>query len=160
MGLLGRRGARRTVPITLLAVVVLVAGLSTPEAGASTHTARVTASTGLKPGAIKHVWLIILENKSYDATFTGLNQNTYLWKTLPGQGTLLTNYYGTGHFSMDNYLSMVAGQAPQSDTQSDCNVKNFDFGTNADIVRDGKDRGQVSSQPTRVNRAAPTLRTA
>jgi len=24
--------------------------------------------------------MIILENKSYDATFTGLNNNTYLWK--------------------------------------------------------------------------------
>ena len=68
--------------------------------------------TGIAPNAIKHVWLIILENKSYDATFTGLNQNTYLWKTLPAQGALLTHYYGTGHSSMDNYLSMVSGQAP------------------------------------------------
>jgi len=33
-------------------------------------------------GGIKHVWLIILENKSYDETFTGLNQNSYLWQTL------------------------------------------------------------------------------
>src|SRR5665213_3394026 len=28
---------------------------------------------GIQPGKIKHVWLIILENKSYDASFTGLN---------------------------------------------------------------------------------------
>jgi hypothetical protein len=69
---------------------------------------------------IKHVWLIILENKSYDATFTGLNNNTYLWKTLPDQGALLKNYYGTGHFSLDNYVSMVSGQAPTTDNQSDC----------------------------------------
>ena len=62
---------------------------------------------GVAPGKIKHVWLIILENKSYDATFTGLNNNTYLWKTLPSQGVLLKNYYGTGHFSLDNYLAMV-----------------------------------------------------
>ncbi len=46
---------------------------------------------GIKPGKIKHVWLIILENKSYDATFTGLNNNTYLWQTLPSQGALLKN---------------------------------------------------------------------
>ena len=31
---------------------------------------------GIRPGKIKHVWLIILENKSYDASFTGLNDNT------------------------------------------------------------------------------------
>ncbi len=75
---------------------------------------------GIAPGKIKHVWLIILENKSYDATFTGLNDNTYLWKTLPGEGALLTQYYGTGHYSLDNYISLVSGQAPQPDTQDDC----------------------------------------
>ena len=75
---------------------------------------------GITPGKIKHVWLIILENKSFDATFTGLNNNTFLWKTLPAQGVLLKNYYGTGHFSLDNYISMVGGQATQPDTQADC----------------------------------------
>ena len=75
---------------------------------------------GIQPGKIKHVWLIILENKSYDASFTGLNNNTYLWQTLPQQGVLLKNYYGTGHFSLDNYISMVSGQATQPDTQADC----------------------------------------
>ena len=33
---------------------------------------------------------------------------------------LLKNYYGTGHFSLDNYVSMVSGQATQPDTQADC----------------------------------------
>ena len=75
---------------------------------------------GIRPGKIKHVWLIILENKSYDASFTGLNNNTYLWQTLPAQGVLLKNYFGTGHFSLDNYISMVSGQATQPDTQADC----------------------------------------
>jgi hypothetical protein len=75
---------------------------------------------GIRPGKIKHVWLIILENKSYDATFTGLNNNTYLWQTLPSQGVLLKNYYGTGHFSQDNYITMVSGQATISDTQDGC----------------------------------------
>jgi hypothetical protein len=75
---------------------------------------------GVQPGKIKHVWLIIMENKSYDATFTGLNNNTYLWKTLPSQGVLLTHYYGTGHFSADNYISLVSGQATLPDLQDDC----------------------------------------
>ena len=91
-------------------------------------------STGLLPGQVKHVWLIILENKSYDATFTGLNQNSYLWKTLPSQGVLLKDYYGTGHFSQDNYTSMVSGQSPSVDLQSDCDVANTDLGTNANII--------------------------
>ncbi|HEY0718920.1 MAG TPA: alkaline phosphatase family protein [Streptosporangiaceae bacterium] len=101
----------------------------------STQSKEVTiASTGLRSGAIKHVWLIILENKSYDATFTGLNQNTYLWKTLPKQGVLLKNYYGTGHSSMDNYLALVSGQAPNEDTQEDCSVSNHTIGPNSDIL--------------------------
>ncbi|MGD0981522.1 MAG: hypothetical protein ABR946_08570, partial [Solirubrobacteraceae bacterium] len=75
---------------------------------------------GVQPGKIKHVWYVILENKAYDATFTGLNNNTYLWKTLPSQGALLTNYYGTGHSSLDNYLSLFSGQAPVTDDQDDC----------------------------------------
>jgi hypothetical protein len=91
-------------------------------------------STGLLPGQVKHVWLIILENKSYDATFTGLNQNSYLWKTLPAQGVLLKDYYGTGHYSQDNYTSLVSGQSPSLDLQSDCDVANTNLGTNANII--------------------------
>ena len=86
----------------------------TPAAASTTGHKRIT-TTGLKPGDVKHVWLIILENKSYDATFTGLNQNSYLWKTLPSQGALLTHYYGTGHYSQDNYTSLVSGQATSFD---------------------------------------------
>lgn len=113
--------------------------LTTPAAYAnddpSTQPSETTiTSTGLKPGQIKHVWTIILENKSYDATFTGLNQNSYLWKELPAQGALLTNYYGTGHYSMDNYITLVSGQATSKDLQEDCGVRNFDFGKNSDII--------------------------
>ncbi|MGO9788031.1 MAG: alkaline phosphatase family protein, partial [Solirubrobacteraceae bacterium] len=102
---------------------------------------------GIKPGKIKHVWLIILENKSYDATFTGLNNNTYLWQTLPSQGALLKNYYGTGHFSLDNYVSLVSGQATQPDTQADC--PDYDqFGGSVDLsgsLRTNPDYGQLSA---------------
>ena len=97
---------------------------STSSAGAPRHDVGFFSAQrdglGIQPGKIKHVWLIILENKSYDASFTGLNNNTYLWQTLPSQGVLLKNYFGTGHFSLDNYVSMVSGQATQPDTQADC----------------------------------------
>jgi hypothetical protein len=69
---------------------------------------------------IGHVWTIILENKSFESTFTGLNQNSFLWKTLPSYGELLRQYYGTGHFSLDNYISLVSGQAPAPADQADC----------------------------------------
>src|SRR5580704_12028810 len=117
------------------------AGLMAPAAVLAAPSAQASeltiTSTGTRPGAIKHVWLIILENKSYDATFSGLNQNTYLWKTLPAQGVLLKNYYGTGHSSQDNYLSMVSGQAPEEDTQEDCSVSDKLIGPNSDIISTG-----------------------
>jgi hypothetical protein len=97
----------------------------------------VITSTGTPVGAIKHVWLIILENKSYDETFTGLNQNSYLWQTLPQQGALLTNYYGTGHFSMDNYISLVSGQAPSYDVQDDCSTSAAMTNNNSGIITTG-----------------------
>ena len=76
---------------------------------------------GVHSGQVKHVWVIVLENKAFNASFTPLEgtQNQYLSK-LPAQGALLTQYYGTGHSSLDNYLSMVSGQAPLTDTESDC----------------------------------------
>src|SRR5664279_1119385 len=115
---------RRTMlfAATALASVVCWTVLAAPVADARTPRAAPAYADGLgiRAGKIKHVWLIILENKSYDATFTGLNNNTYLWRTLPRQGVLLENYYGTGHFSLDNYISMVSGQAPATDNQADC----------------------------------------
>ena len=141
---------RKRALIAGLSAAILVGGVVTAATATATtnggRTGVTISSTGLKAGQIKHVWLIILENKSYDATFTGLNQNSYLWKTLPSQGVLLKNYYGTGHSSMDNYLSMVSGQAPEEDTQSDCSVENYDFGSNASIVTTrARTTGQVAS---------------
>ncbi|WP_420367630.1 hypothetical protein [Curtobacterium sp. L1-20] len=154
-------GWRRTVAIAATAGVVaaLSVGVATAAASADTPASQrgtTITSTGLRPGQVKHVWLIILENKSYDATFTGLNQNSYLWKTLPSQGVLLKNYYGTGHFSMDNYISMASGQGPQQDTQADCDVVDTPFGSDASTIRSGPDAGQVRSlanaaQPSGAN---------
>jgi hypothetical protein len=119
--------------VGLLALVGVGVPVAVASAAVSPPKAVTISSTGLKPGAIKHVWLIILENKSYDATFTGLNQNSYLWKTLPAQGVLLKDYYGTGHSSMDNYLSMVSGQSPSEDVQEDCSTTDTLLNTNAGI---------------------------
>jgi hypothetical protein len=87
---------------------------------AATATAASAHDNQFSPPKIGHVWTIMLENKSYEATFSGLNQNDYLWKTLPSYGLLLRQYYGTGHFSLDNYISAVSGQAPAPANQNDC----------------------------------------
>jgi hypothetical protein len=111
--------------------------LQLPNGGSNNQAQCVITSTGTPVGAVKHVWLIILENKSYDETFTGLNQNSYLWQTLPQQGALLTNYYGTGHFSMDNYISLVSGQSPSYGVQDDCSTSATMTNNNSGIITNG-----------------------
>jgi phospholipase C len=81
--------------MTLSALLLPAVAANASSAGNHSSNGRGADGLGIQPGKIKHVWLIILENKSYDATFTGLNNNTYLWKALPAQGVLLKNYYGT-----------------------------------------------------------------
>lgn len=75
--------------------------------------------TGTVP-PIRHVFLIVLENKSFDAAFGPGSSAPYLARTLPPRGALLTQYYATGHWSLDNYIAMVSGQAPNPATQGDC----------------------------------------
>jgi hypothetical protein len=129
----------------------------TPAQSVAAASAATKENLGVKPGKIKHVWLIILENKSFDASFTGLNNNTYLWQTLPTQGALLKNYYGTGHFSLDNYISLVSGQATQPDTQADCPFYDKFSGTvdMAGNLDTNPNFGQVLS-PVGANAAAGT----
>jgi phosphatidylinositol-3-phosphatase len=69
---------------------------------------------------VRHVFIIVFENKNYSDTFGTSTQDPYLLKTLLPMGALLTEYYGTGHVSLDNYLSLISGQAPTQDTDDDC----------------------------------------
>lgn len=109
-----------TVTNAVATIATTTTPSDSPTVAPSDYKAPANDGLGVSAGKIKHVWLIVLENKSYDATMTGLNNDSYLSQTLPSQGALLTNYYGTGHSSLDNYLSLVSGQAPVTDDQDDC----------------------------------------
>lgn len=98
--------------IALLALLALLAG----PAGAVTPDPRQLATLG-----IKHVFVINVENKSYDEAYVS-NPNPYLPKVLRRQGVLLKSYYGIGHLSLPNYIGELSGQAPNAITQSDCQL--------------------------------------
>jgi phospholipase C len=98
----------KTVAVfTLLGCIAL--GLAVPAHGAQTTSPQ-------------HVFVIVLENKNFDDTFGPNSPAPYLSKTLTSEGQLLTHYYGIGHESLDNYVAMISGQAPNPVTQSDCQV--------------------------------------
>ncbi len=69
---------------------------------------------------INHVFVIVLENQGYDTTFGPNTRATYLADTLVKAGALLPEYYGIGHSSLDNYIAMISGIAPDRSTQGDC----------------------------------------
>jgi phosphatidylinositol-3-phosphatase len=102
--------------LAALAAMLLVAGLASAAAPGS------AAAQLSKAPRIGHVFVIVLENESYESTFGDPAADPYLAKTLPGRGALLENYYATGHESNDNYISLVSGQPPNADNQADCQM--------------------------------------
>src|SRR5579885_3623794 len=92
----------------LLATIVAFASFAAPPAVA-------------RP-AIGHVFVIVLENQSFDVTFGANSPAPYLAKTLRDQGVLLTQYFATGHVSLDNYIAMISGQAATRETRLDCSA--------------------------------------
>ncbi|HVW68291.1 MAG TPA: alkaline phosphatase family protein [Steroidobacteraceae bacterium] len=80
------------------------------------------SAAGAAVPPIRHVFIVMLENQNAAVTFGERSPSPYLARTLPAQGALLTHYYGIGHSSLDNYIALVSGQAPNEQTQLDCPV--------------------------------------
>jgi phosphatidylinositol-3-phosphatase len=111
-------GSRRPWARIVPRLIALVALLS---ASAASLAAPATASRTVP---VRHVFIIMLENESYTVTFGQNSLAPYLAHELPKQGALLPNYYGIGHYSLDNYIAMISGQAPNPATQKDCTIYN------------------------------------
>jgi hypothetical protein len=120
--------------------------------------AGVAAREPLESPPIRHVFLIVLENKSFSDTFASSRQDPYLRKTLPQQGALLTQYYGTGHSSLDNYIAMISGQSSTRDTEADCEeFSDFAFKR---LDSDGQAVGTGCVYPSRIKTLADQLESA
>jgi hypothetical protein len=114
----------------------------------------LAAPAGALP-PIKHVFVIVLENKDANATFASDSPAPYLARTLPAFGELLPNYYGIGHESLDNYVAMISGQPPNGVTQADSPAfVNMMPGT---LGSDGVATGQGSVFPASVKTVADQL---
>jgi len=110
-----------------LAATLLATMLGACSAGSVTLT-----PAPLTQPQIKHVFTIILENQAYDNTFGPQMPVPYLTQTVASQGATLLNYYGTSHFSLGNYISLVSGQAVTTANQDDCT--NFGSGLGSNYV--------------------------
>jgi hypothetical protein len=118
-------------------------------AGASVSLSCLARSQAGEPVAtaaakVRHVFVIVLENKNFSDTFGTSTQDPYLQKTLVPMGGLLTEYYGTGHVSLDNYISLISGQGPTPDTDDDCIPRFSGTGNFNDVAETGRaPQGQV-----------------
>jgi Phosphoesterase family len=114
------------------------------------YVAPANDGLGVPAGAIKHVWVIVMENHAYESNFTGLEDNDYLSQTLPKYGAELTHYYGTEHSSLGNYLEMSSGQGPITDDQDDCGADGYtamsgSVDTSGGSLTDNGNYGQFTS---------------
>jgi hypothetical protein len=129
--------------------IVLLAALTLVLAGTSSTAARADVPR------VDHVFIVVLENENAESTFGPQTEIRYLAKTLTSKGAYLPNYYATGHLSLDNYISMVSGQAPNPQTQADCQFfTNFLPGLPAS---DGQFTGQGCVYPSGVQNIATQL---
>lgn len=139
----------------VFATALLIAAVGAP---AEPSAAAVHDRAGALP-PIKHVFTIVLENKDYDVTFGAGSEAPYLARKLPAKGQLLTQYHGTGHFSLGNYITMISGQAENPDTQGDCSF-GFNEITPGTIGADGQALGSGCVYPASVRTVADQLEAA
>ena len=113
------------------------------------------AGAGAAQPAVRHVFVVVLENKDYDQSFGAQAKSPELGQVLPSQGVLLTQYFGVAHNSLPNYIAMVSGQGPNPVTQSDCQIfQEFVPGT---IGADGQAMGAGCVYPATVKTVADQL---
>jgi hypothetical protein len=124
-------------------------------APAGTANGLASATAKLAAGAIKHVFIVIVENQDIVSTYGPGTPATYLADTLTAMGAFLPQYYGIGHASLDNYIAMISGIAPDTATSDDCSV-NTDF-IDSGNAPDGQIKGDGCTYPHRVHTIADQM---
>jgi phosphatidylinositol-3-phosphatase len=153
---------RKVIGVVALLACALTLGIAVRPADAEDQdcdalpTAVVHHAAGSRP---QHVFIIVLENESYDETFGPGSKAPYLSECLTRKGQLLTNYYAIGHFSLDNYIAMISGQSPNPDTQLDCSIFSYFALTKPGLDANGQAVGHGCVYPAEVSTIANQLET-
>jgi len=114
---------------------------TTPASGTSDATTS-TATAG-------HVFVIALTTSSYRAAFGSGSVAHYLNRKLRRRAVLLSGYRTLGASELPDYLAMVSGQAPNTDTESDCSTY-AEFPGSAKASADGQVPGPGCVYPNTV----------
>lgn len=81
---------------------------------------------GLPP--VQHVFVIVLADHGFEETYGPSSTATYISKTLPEKGELLSNYYAVTTGDLANEIALLSGQGPNPATAANC-AEYKDFAT-------------------------------
>jgi phosphatidylinositol-3-phosphatase len=71
---------------------------------------------------VKHVFLIVLGENSFEEAFGTTSPAPYLAQTLTAKGELLSNYYAVTKGVLANQIALLSGQGPTAETEAGCPV--------------------------------------
>ncbi len=72
------------------------------------------------PPPIQHIFLIVLSDHGFEETYGASSTATYMAKTLPEKGELLSNYYAVTTGDLANEIALLSGQGPNPATAANC----------------------------------------
>lgn len=127
---------------------------------AACTTPATRGASALHQPEVRHVFVIMLENEPFEVTFGAQSPAPYLAHELPKRGALLPNYYGIGHYSLDNYIAMISGQAPNAATEDDCKVFSEFVRSKPGLDANGQAVGEGCVYPRDVKTLADQLEAA
>ncbi len=99
-----------------------------PEAEAPEETAAAPPKKKLPPELpeepglppVQHVFVIVLADHGFEETYGPSSTATYISKTLPEKGELLSNYYAVTSGDLANEIALLSGQGPNPATAANC----------------------------------------
>jgi phosphatidylinositol-3-phosphatase len=123
--------AKRLSRLPAWAMLVAVAfglGVVVGPIAVSAGTVSTSSSSGPSRGVspLKHVFVIMMENTSYDDLLAPSNTNTAFIQQLAANNGLATNYFGVTHVSLPNYIATTSGQTWGSNSDDIAQAPLFD----------------------------------
>jgi phospholipase C len=112
------------VAVAAAFVLGAIVGPMAASAGPVHGSARSAAPPGVAP--LKHVFVIMMENTSFDDLLSPSNPNTTFIQQLAANNGLATNYFGVTHVSLPNYIAATSGQTWGSNSDDIAQAPLFD----------------------------------
>jgi phosphatidylinositol-3-phosphatase len=101
-----------------------VVGPIAVSAGTVSTSSTSGHSRGVPP--LKHVFVIMMENTSYDDLLSPSNTNTAFIQHLAANNGLATKYFGVTHDSLPNYIAATSGQTWGTNSDDTAQAPLFD----------------------------------